>query len=109
MRIGFPDSAYAAAGASIVGSAAQAYAADMIIKVKEIQPAEWDLLKPGQILFTYLHLAPEPELTAKLLEKDVTGVAYETVTDAAGGLPLLVPMSIIAGRLSIQMGTRREQ
>ena len=104
MRIGFPDSAYAAAGASIVGSAAQAYAADMIIKVKEIQPAEWDLLKPGQILFTYLHLAPEPELTAKLLEKDVTGVAYETVTDAAGGLPLLVPMSIIAGRLSIQMG-----
>ena len=103
-RIGFSDAAYATAGASIVKSAAEAYAADMIIKVKEIQPGEWDLLKPGQILFTYLHLAPEPELTAKLLEKGVTGVAYETVTDASGGLPLLVPMSIIAGRLSIQMG-----
>lgn len=104
LRIGFSDAAYTAAGATIVNSAAEAYTADMIIKVKEIQPGEWDLLKSGQILFTYLHLAPEPELTAKLLEKGVTGVAYETVTDANGGLPLLVPMSIIAGRLSIQMG-----
>ena len=103
-RIGFADALYTAAGATIVASAAEAYGADMVIKVKEIQPGEWDLLKPGQILFTYLHLAPEPELTAKLLEKGVIGVAYETVTDSSGGLPLLVPMSIIAGRLSIQMG-----
>lgn len=103
-RIGFSDAAYQSAGASIMESAAEVYGADMIIKVKEIQPNEWDLLKPGQILFTYLHLAPEPELTAKLQEKGIIGVAYETVTDASGGLPLLVPMSIIAGRLSIQMG-----
>lgn len=103
-RIGFADSAYLQAGAAIVGSAAEAYAADMIIKVKEIQPEEWDLLHQGQILFTYLHLAPEPELAHKLLDKGVIGIAYETVTDADGALPLLIPMSIIAGRLSIQVG-----
>ncbi len=103
-RIGFTDAAYAAAGAIVVPSAAEAYAADMVVKVKEIQPSEWDLLTPGQIIFAYLHLAPDPLLAAKLLEKGIAGVAYETVTDANGGLPLLTPMSIIAGRLSIQMG-----
>jgi alanine dehydrogenase len=103
-RIGFTDNAYIQAGAAIVSSAADAYAADMVIKVKEIQPNEWELLHEGQILFTYLHLAPEPALTRALLDKGVIGIAYETVTDADGGLPLLMPMSIIAGRLSIQMG-----
>ena len=104
MRIGFLDHAYAAAGARIVATAGEVYAADMIMKVKEIQPVEWDYLRPGQLLFCYLHLAPDPQLTSKLLEKQVIGIAYETVTDRHGQMPLLIPMSIIAGRLSIQMG-----
>jgi alanine dehydrogenase len=103
-RIGFADPHYVEAGAKIVASAAQAYAADMIIKVKEIQREEWPLLRPGQLLFCYLHLAPDPALTEQLLERGVIGVAYETVTDAHGRLPLLAPMSAIAGRLSVQVG-----
>lgn len=104
VRIGFPDADYVAAGAQIVPGAAEAYDADMVVKVKEIQSEEWNLLRPNQILFCYLHLAPDPELTDQLLARNIVGIAYETVTDASGGLPLLAPMSAIAGRLSIQVG-----
>jgi alanine dehydrogenase len=76
----------------------------MVVKVKEPQPAEWAQLREGQILYTYLHLAPDPEQTKGLLASGVTGVAYETVTDERGGLPLLAPMSEVAGRLAIQAG-----
>src|SRR5947209_2513289 len=101
--IGAADAAYVAAGARIVASAADVFsAADMIVKVKEPQPAEWKMLRKGQILFTYLHLAPDPEQTHGLLESGCTAVAYETVTDAKGGLPLLAPMSEVAGRLAIE-------
>ena len=74
----------------------------MIVKVKEPQPAEWAQLREGQILFTYLHLAPDPEQAEGLLASGCTAIAYETVTDAKGGLPLLAPMSEVAGRLSIE-------
>jgi len=101
--IDFSDAAYEAAGARIVPSAAEIFAtAKMIVKVKEPQPSEWTQLREGQILFTYLHLAPDPEQTAGLLKSGVTAVAYETVTDRFGGLPLLAPMSEVAGRLSIE-------
>ena len=101
--IGAGDEAYLAAGARIAADAAEVFAtADMIVKVKEPQPAEWAQLREGQILFTYLHLAADPEQTQGLLESGVTAVAYETVTDDAGGLPLLAPMSEVAGRLSIE-------
>ncbi len=76
----------------------------MIVKVKEPQPAEWVQLREGQLLYTYLHLAPDPEQTKGLLASGVTAIAYETVTDDRGGLPLLAPMSEVAGRLSIQAG-----
>jgi alanine dehydrogenase len=76
----------------------------MVVKVKELQPAEYRLSRRGQILFAYLHLAPDPELTQALLDTGTVGIAYETVTDASGGLPLLAPMSRIAGKLSIQFG-----
>ena len=100
--IGADDGAYAQAGAAIAASAADVFAkAAMIVKVKEPQPAEWAQLREGQILFTYLHLAPDPAQTRGLLESGVTAVAYETVTDGAG-LPLLAPMSEVAGRLSIE-------
>lgn len=103
--IGADDAAYEAVGAKIVASAAEIFArADMVVKVKEPQPVEWAQLREGQILYTYLHLAPDPEQTKGLLASGVTGVAYETVTDAAGALPLLAPMSEVAGRLSIQAG-----
>ena len=103
--IGADDSAYIAAGARIVGSAKEIFEkSDMIVKVKEPQPAEWAQLREGQILYTYLHLAPDPEQTRGLLASGVTAVAYETVTDGRGGLPLLAPMSEVAGRLSIQAG-----
>lgn len=103
--IGADDAAYQAVGASIVATAAEIFAkADMVVKVKEPQPSEWAQLREGQILYTYLHLAPDPEQTKGLLASGVTGVAYETVTDAAGALPLLAPMSEVAGRLSIQAG-----
>jgi alanine dehydrogenase len=103
--IGLTDEMYRAAGAEIVGAAADAYGqADMVIKVKEPQPAEFRLLREGQILFTYLHLAPDPEQTKALIESGCVAIAYETVTDGRGGLPLLAPMSEVAGRMSIQAG-----
>jgi alanine dehydrogenase len=103
-RIGYNDTMYAAAGAKIVKSAAEVYTAEMVIKVKEPQSAEFPLLREGQILFCYLHLAPDPEQAKNLLEKKIIGIAYETVTDKFGRLPLLTPMSEIAGRIAIQAG-----
>lgn len=91
---GFSDESYKAAGAEIVDSAQEIFSqSDMIVKVKEPQPSEYDLFKEGQILFTYLHLAPEFELTQALLNKKVVGIAYETVQLPNGALPLLQPMS----------------
>ncbi|HHT70576.1 MAG: alanine dehydrogenase [bacterium] len=102
---GITDEEFIQAGGEIVPGAADVYsAADMIIKVKEPLPGEYDLMKEGQIVFAYLHLAPEKELTQVLLRKKVVGVAFETVQLANRGLPLLVPMSVIAGRMSIQIG-----
>jgi len=101
--IGAADEGYERAGAEIVGSAREVYArADMVIKVKEPQPSEWPQLREGQILFAYLHLAADRAQAEGLLRSGCTAVAYETVTDAAGGLPLLAPMSEVAGRLSIE-------
>jgi alanine dehydrogenase len=101
--IGADDAAYVAAGARIVATAPELFAvAQMIVKVKEPQAAEWALLREGQILFTYLHLAPDPEQTRGLVESGCIAVAYETVTDERGGLPLLAPMSEVAGRLAIE-------
>jgi len=101
--IGATDAAYVAAGARILDSARNVFdAADMIVKVKEPQPAEWKMLREGQILFTYLHLAPDGEQAIGLLNSGCIAVAYETVTDDAGGLPLLAPMSEVAGRLAIE-------
>ncbi|MDF2631240.1 MAG: alanine dehydrogenase [Symbiobacteriaceae bacterium] len=102
---GFEDQEYTGAGATLLATAKEIYdAADMIIKVKEPLPAEYDLFHDGQILFTYLHLAPEPELTRKLVERKVVAVAYETVQLADRSLPLLTPMSEVAGRMSVQIG-----
>jgi alanine dehydrogenase len=101
--IGVDDAAYVAAGATIMRSASEILAtAEMIVKVKEPQKREWQQLRSGQILFTYLHLAADPAQARGLLASGVTAIAYETVTDAQGGLPLLAPMSEVAGRLSIQ-------
>jgi alanine dehydrogenase len=101
--IGANDDAYRAAGATIATDAAQVFAkSGMIVKVKEPQPSEWAQLQDGQILFTYLHLAPDPKQTKGLLTSGVTAIAYETVVDGQGGLPLLAPMSEVAGRLSIE-------
>jgi alanine dehydrogenase len=103
--IGFDDKAYQAAGASIAKSAADVFAkAEMIVKVKEPQAVECRMLRRGQLLFTYLHLAPDPDQTKGLLKSGCTAIAYETVTSARGGLPLLAPMSEVAGRMSIQVG-----
>lgn len=97
------DAAYEAAGAAIVSTAEEVFAsAQMIVKVKEPQPSEWVQLRDDQILFTYLHLAPDPEQAKGLMASGVAAVAYETVTDRSGGLPLLAPMSEVAGRLSIE-------
>ena len=105
LGIGADDGAYVSAGAKIVGAAAEVFSqADMVVKVKEPQPSEWVQLREGQLLYTYLHLAPDPAQTKGLVESGVTAVAYETVTDAHGGLPLLAPMSEVAGRLAIQAG-----
>jgi alanine dehydrogenase len=101
--IGATDEAYRKAGAVIAGTAAEIFkTCDMIVKVKEPQPREWSQLREGQILFTYLHLAPDPAQAKGLMESGCTAVAYETVTDDKGGLPLLAPMSEVAGRLSIE-------
>jgi alanine dehydrogenase len=101
--IGASDDAYRKAGAGIAATADEIFAScDMIVKVKEPQLQEWPKLREGQILFTYLHLAPDPLQTRGLLASGCSAVAYETVTDAKGGLPLLAPMSEVAGRLSIE-------
>src|SRR5262245_24149519 len=98
--IGLHDELYVRAGASILPSADRVFGeADMIVKVKEPQAEEIKRLRRGQTLFTYLHLAPDAKLTKALLDSGVTGIAYETVTDAKGGLPLLAPMSEVAGRM----------
>jgi len=103
--IGADDNAYRIAGAKIAKMAEEVFTrSDMIVKVKEPQPSEWVQLREGQILYTYLHLAPDPDQTKGLIESGVTAVAYETVTDDRGGLPLLAPMSEVAGRLAIQAG-----
>lgn len=104
------DGVYQAAGAKIVQSAREVFdQSDMIVKVKEPQPSEWAMLREGQILYTYLHLAPDPDQTKGLVESGCTAVAYETVTDDHGGLPLLAPMSEVAGRLAIQAGATHLQ
>ncbi|MBO9399769.1 alanine dehydrogenase [Shimia sp. R9_3] len=102
---GFTDDDYRAAGATMIETAEDIFAAaDMIVKVKEPQAVERKMLREGQLLFTYLHLAPDPEQTKDLLESGCTAIAYETVTDDRGGLPLLAPMSEVAGRLAPQVG-----
>ncbi len=103
--IGFPDEAYVSAGAEIAASAADVCGrAALIVKVKEPQPGEWKQLRAGPVLFTYLHLAPDAEQTQGLMASGCTAIAYETVTDAQGGLPLLAPMSEVAGRMAVQVG-----
>ncbi len=103
--IGMNDSDYEAAGAHIAASAEEVFErAEMIVKVKEPQAGERKLLREGQVLFTYLHLAPDPDQAKDLVDSGATCIAYETVTSPAGGLPLLAPMSEVAGRLSIQAG-----
>jgi alanine dehydrogenase len=102
---GFEDSLYERAGASIVKSADEVWSeGEMIVKVKEPITPEYPRMREGQLLFTYLHLAPDNELTEQLLKRKVTGVAYETITDRRGTLPLLTPMSEVAGRMAIQVG-----
>ena len=101
--IGAGDDVYRKAGANLADTAGEVFAnSDMIVKVKEPQPSEWTQLREGQILFTYLHLAADPKQAQGLLAAGCTAIAYETVTDAKGGLPLLAPMSEVAGRLSIE-------
>jgi len=102
-----PDEEYARAGAQIVpGAAAVWNEAELVVKVKEPQPSEYGYFRPGLILFTYLHLAPLPELTEQLLCTGVSGVAYETIVERDGSLPLLTPMSEVAGRMSVQVGAQ---
>lgn len=102
---GISDQEFTQAGAQILSAAPEVYGqADMIIKVKEPLPAEYPLLREGQILYAYLHLAPAPELTQALLDRKVIGVAYETIQLLDGSLPLLTPMSVVAGRMAIQIG-----
>jgi alanine dehydrogenase len=102
---GFEDALYEKAGAQIIDSADDVWArGEMIVKVKEPIAPEYPRMREGQLLFTYLHLAPDRELTSELLKRKVTGIAYETITDRKGGLPLLTPMSEVAGRMAIQVG-----
>jgi len=108
--IGASDEDYEDAGAEIVFSAAEIFErAEMIIKVKEPQAVERAMLREGQILYTYLHLAPDPEQTKDLIKSKAVCIAYETVTDDKGHLPLLKPMSQVAGRLAIQVGAFRRE
>ena len=103
--IGLSDEQYVAAGAKLATSAKDVFAkADMIVKVKEPQPVECAMLRPGQILYTYLHLAPDPEQTKLLVKSGAVCIAYETITGPGGGLPLLAPMSEVAGRMAVQAG-----
>lgn len=103
---GFTDDDFRAVGATIVPTAADAWAADMVMKVKEPLPQEYGFFREGLILFTYLHLAPEPELTKALMEKKVVAIAYETIQLDNGALPLLMPMSEVAGRMAVQIGAQ---
>jgi alanine dehydrogenase len=101
------DREYMQAGARIVDAAREVWEkSDLVVKVKEPQPAEYGYFRPGLVLFTYLHLAPLPDLTDRLLEAKVNGVAYETIREADGSLPLLTPMSEVAGRMSVQVGAQ---
>src|SRR5438105_2313219 len=103
--IGFDDEAYGAAGATVLATAKEVFAkAELIVKVKEPQPQECRMLKPDQVLFTYLHLAADAEQARGLMGSGATAIAYETVTNIHGGLPLLAPMSEVAGRMAIQVG-----
>ncbi len=105
LAVGFDDEQYRAAGAEIVDTAEEIFSrGEMIIKVKEPQPEECRMLSPGQLLFTYLHLAPDPEQARLLLESGASAIAYETVTSSGRGLPLLAPMSEVAGRMAVQAG-----
>jgi alanine dehydrogenase len=102
-----PDEEYSRAGARIVNKASEVWSdVDLVVKVKEPQPSEYQFFRPGLLLFTYLHLAPAPELTDHLLKYGVNGVAYETIVEADGSLPLLTPMSEVAGRMSVQVGAQ---
>ena len=104
---GILDSLYAAAGATIVDSAAEIWSrADLIVKVKEPQKSEWPLMRPEQVVFTYFHFAADEPLTRAVIESKITAIAYETIRDAKGTLPLLTPMSEVAGRMSIQEGAK---
>ncbi len=102
--VGYSDAMYAGSGASVAASPREVWACDMVIKVKEPQPAEIPLMREGQLLFCFLHLAIARELVDQLMRRKIIAIAYETVRDAQGGLPLLAPMSQVAGRLSVQMG-----
>jgi alanine dehydrogenase len=102
-----PDREYVEAGAEILPTAAEVWGkADLVVKVKEPQPSEYGHLRPGLLLFTYLHLAPLPELTEELIQKKVNAVAYETIRESDGSLPLLTPMSEVAGRMAVQVGAQ---
>lgn len=101
---GFTDDEYRASGAEIASGAEAAWAAEMVVKVKEPQPTEYDMMRPDLVLFTYLHLAAEKELTLEMLKRGLTGIAYETVELPTGHLPLLTPMSEVAGRMAVQLG-----
>ena len=103
-KLGLSDEEYVAAGATLTSDLDQLFEADLIVKVKEPQPEEVARLRHGQMLFTYLHLAPDPTLTSTLQKSGCTAIAYETVTDGQGRLPLLAPMSEVAGRMSVQAG-----
>lgn len=104
---GIADGEYAAAGATLVSDAAEVWSrADMVVKVKEPQPTEWPHLRPGQVVFTYFHFAADEALTRAIIDSGITAIAYETLRDANGSLPLLTPMSEVAGRMSIQEGAK---
>lgn len=106
---GLSDAAYVAQGATIVPTAAEAWGAEMVVKVKEPLPSEYGHFRENLVLYTYLHLAPEPELTRELAKKKVTGIAYETIELEDGALPLLRPMSEVAGRMAVQVGAAHLQ
>src|SRR5215469_16931332 len=104
---GILDEQYAVHGAEIVASAGEVWKrADLVVKVKEPLPEEWPLMRAGQIVFTYFHFAADDNLTRAVLESGITAIAYETIRDSKGGLPLLTPMSEVAGRMSIQEGAK---
>jgi alanine dehydrogenase len=104
---GIADAQYAAAGATVVAEAAEIWsAAELVVKVKEPQPSEWRFLRPRQAVFTYFHFAADETLTRAIIESGITAIAYETLLDPGGRLPLLTPMSEVAGRMSIQEGAK---